>query len=100
MDAPRDWRDRETLLWPRGISVSPASMPVLALLRRGEVVATRQGGGPAFTIDAWLSDHLGPADTPVESVTSVERDALEAVAPLRARHLSARAGRIRADSTG
>lgn len=100
MDTPADWSLRETLLWPRGISVSPASMPVLALLRAGEVVATRQGGGPAMVVDEWLTTHLGPAATPIDAVTSVEHHALEAVAALRARHLSARAARSGVESSG
>ncbi|MEQ8833515.1 MAG: hypothetical protein RIB67_03615 [Miltoncostaeaceae bacterium] len=56
-----DWRLREELLWPRGIHVSRSSVPAMALLRAGEVVATRSGGGPAHVIDAWLTPHLGPA---------------------------------------
>jgi hypothetical protein len=57
-----DWAERERLLWPRGIHVSRSSVPAMALLIHGEVVATRSGGGPATVIDAWLAPHLGPAD--------------------------------------
>ncbi|HTI33230.1 MAG TPA: hypothetical protein VL422_06090 [Miltoncostaea sp.] len=64
---PADWEARERLLWPRGIHVSRASVPAMALLVDGEVVARRQGGGPAGLIDAWLADHLGPAAAPLGS---------------------------------
>jgi hypothetical protein len=56
-----DWALRERLLWPRGIHVSRSSVPALALLADGEVVASRPGGGPAGVIDRWLAPHLGPA---------------------------------------
>lgn len=87
---PAEWADREELLWPRGIHVSRASIPVLVLLREGEVVATRQGGGPAREIDGWLAAHLGPAAHPIDAVSEIEVQRLRAVAGLRARHLSAR----------
>jgi hypothetical protein len=62
---PADWDARERLLWPRGIHVSRASVPAMALLVGGEVVARRQGGGPAALIDSWLAEHLGPAAAPL-----------------------------------
>lgn len=78
--SPADWEARERLLWPRGIHVSRASVPALALLVGGEVVARRQGGGPAGVIDAWLTDHLGPAAEPLgPSPTPAERAALDAI---------------------
>ena len=88
--SPEEWADRAELLWPRGIHVSRASVPVLVLLRDGEVVASRQGGGPAPVIDAWLTDHLGPALRPPDALSEGERDRLADVAGLRARHLGAR----------
>jgi hypothetical protein len=88
---PREWADREELLWPRGIHVSRASVPVLALFRAGEVVATRQGGGPASTIDAWLSAHLGPPAAPLESgVSAAETTRLTELTDLRRRRLTPR----------
>ncbi len=82
-----DWAVREELLWPRGIHVSRSSVPALALLVGGEVVASRPGGGPAFVIDRWLEGVLGPA---AESLggepTPGELAALDAQAPVIARH--------------
>jgi hypothetical protein len=63
---PDDWRERERLLWPRGIRVSRSSVPVLALLVDGVVVASRPGGGPASAIDRWLEGSLGPAERPLD----------------------------------
>jgi len=86
-----EWADREELLWPRGIHVSRASVPVLVLMRAGSVVATRQGGGPSGAIDAWLAGHLGPASRPLaEPLSAGEASRLDEVAGLRARHLSVR----------
>jgi hypothetical protein len=62
---PEDWRERERLLWPRGIHVSRSSVPALALLADGVVVAARPGGGPAEAIDRWLAETLGPAAHPI-----------------------------------
>ena len=88
----QEWADREELLWPRGIHVSRASVPVLVLLRDGAVVATRQGGGPSGAIDAWLAGLIGPAGLPLDGVLSDgEVDRLAEVADLRARHLAVRA---------
>jgi hypothetical protein len=87
---PEEWTARETLLWPIGIHVSRASVPVLAVFRDGAVLATRQGGGPAVAIDAWLAGTLGPPERPFTDITDSERDRLDEVAPLRARHLAAR----------
>lgn len=82
-----DWRWREELLWPRGISVSRSSVPALALLAGGEVVATRPGGGPAMVIDRWLEPLLGPAAHPLgDEPTPAELAALDAVTGVIARH--------------
>lgn len=79
--SPADWRDRERLLWPRGIHVSRSSVPVLVLLADGAVVASRPGGGPAGTIDRWLAQHLGPAEHPLpEGPSAGELAALDALA--------------------
>ncbi len=93
LTTPQEWADRAELLWPRGIHVSRASVPVLAVLRDGEVVATRQGGGPSGVIDGWLTELLGPAEHPLaETLSAAESERLSQVAPLRARHLGARGG--------
>ncbi len=79
--SPADWSQREALLWPRGIHVSRSSVPAMALLVDGEVVAGRPGGGPAAHIDAWLTEHLGPAPRPVPAgPTPGETAALDALA--------------------
>lgn len=76
-----DWRERERLLWPRGIHVSRSSMPSMALLVDGEVVASRPGGGPAAVIDRWLAPVLGPAAAPLpDEPTEAELAALDAIA--------------------
>jgi hypothetical protein len=81
-----DWAERERLLWPRGIHVSRSSVPALALLRDGEVVASRPGGGPAVSIDRWLEPLLGPAELPLgDEPTAGELAALEANADRIAR---------------
>jgi hypothetical protein len=73
-----DWAERERLLWPRGIHVSRSSVPAMALLVDGEVVATRPGGGPARVIDDWLTPHLGPARERLpDGPTPVEVEAFE-----------------------
>jgi hypothetical protein len=78
--SPSDWEARERLLWPRGIHVSRASVPALALLVDGRVVARRAGGGPAGAIDRWLAGHLGPAAAPPgDDPTPAELAALEAI---------------------
>ena len=82
-----DWRWREELLWPRGIRVSRSSVPALALLAGGEVIATRPGGGPAMVIDRWLDASLGPAAHPLgDEPTPAELAALDAVTGVIARH--------------
>ncbi len=94
-----DWALREDLLWPRGIHVSRSSVPALALLRDGAVVATRPGGGPAWVIDRWLGEHLGPGDAPLPEVpTPAELEALDALAG-RVAH-GVRVGRWRASTEG
>jgi hypothetical protein len=83
-----DWAARELLLWPRGIHVSRVCVPVLAVLRGGEVLATRQGGGPAAVIDPWLTEVLGPPDVPLTAgISGDEATRLDTVADLRVRHL-------------
>ena len=89
-----DWALRERLLWPRGIHVSRASVPAMALLEGGEVVATRPGGGPAAVIDAWLAERLGPAAHPVpEGLAPGEAEALEGLSDLVGRHRSVKSAR-------
>lgn len=77
-----DWGRREDLLWPRGIHVSRSSVPALALLRDGEVVASRAGGGPAEAIERWLEPILGPPENPLppDGPTDRELAALDAIA--------------------
>lgn len=93
LDTPEEWAQRESLLWPRGIRVSRASMPTLVLLREGRAQDHRHAGGPAAQIDEWLTDHLGPGDITLTGVSEVERRALSDVAALRERHLDLRARR-------
>ncbi len=77
----RDWGERERLLWPRGIHVSRSSVPAMALLREGELVAQRPGGGPAHVINRWLALHLGPSALPLgdDGPTASELAALDAI---------------------
>ena len=97
--SPADWEARERLLWPRGIHVSRASVPAMALLVDGEVVARRQGGGPAGAIDRWLAEHLGPADAPIgPEPTGAELAALDAIGGRLAGQRAAKA--IRAGEPG
>jgi hypothetical protein len=79
---PEDWAQREHLLWPRGINVSRSSVPALALLIDGVVVASRPGGGPAEAIDRWLQPVLGPSARPLptDGATPGELAALDALA--------------------
>lgn len=94
MESAEDWAARETLLWPRGISVSRASVPAMVIVRDGAVVASRQGGGPASQIDAWIAETLGPAEHPIsQGVSANESVALEAVAQSRAQLLAQKAAR-------
>ncbi len=89
-----DWRWREQLLWPRGINVSRSSVPALALLVDGEVVASRPGGGPAAVIDRWLEAALGPAADPLgDEPTPGEVAALDAVAGVISRHRAVKSRR-------
>ena len=84
-ERPEDWELREELLWPRGIRVSRSSVPVIALLRGGQAVATRIGGAPAHLIDRWLEPHLGPAGHPLPAeTTEAERATLDHMAARRA----------------
>lgn len=85
---PEDWAQRESLLWPRGIRVSRASVPALVVLRRGKTAATRQGSAPAHALDVWLTDLIGPADTPIPpGPTPAEQAALARSASRRVQHL-------------
>jgi hypothetical protein len=78
---PADWGERERALWPRGIRVSRSSVPMLALLEHGAMIASRPGGGPAEAIDRWLDAELGPAAHPLgPGPTAAERDALDDLA--------------------
>ena len=90
-----DWALRERLLWPRDIHVSRSSVPAMALLVDGEVVATRPGGGPAAVIDAWLSERLGPAAQPLPEggLTPGEAEALDGLSDLVGRHRSVKSAR-------
>ena len=82
-----DWAWRERLLWPRGIRVSRSSVPALALLADGKVIASRAGGGPAAVIDRWLDGALGPAPHPLgDGPTPSELAALDDLGGLIARH--------------
>jgi hypothetical protein len=93
---PADWKERERLLWPRGIHVSRSSVPALALLIDGTVVASRPGGGPAETIDRWLAPHVGPAVRPLErGPTPAELAALDAISGDIARQRGAKQRRAR-----
>lgn len=83
-----DWAQRETLLWPRGINVSRASIPALVVLRNGATAATRQGSAPAHALDVWLTDVIGPAAHPIPpGPTPGEEALLAASAPRRVQHL-------------
>jgi hypothetical protein len=94
LERPEDWALREPLLWPRGIRVGRASVPALALLRRGRAVAARHGGGPAAELDRWLAAHLGAAASPLPAgPTAAERAALEDGAARRSQRLMAGAMR-------
>jgi hypothetical protein len=85
---PTDWALRETHFWPRGITVSRASLPVLVVLRGGSTAATRQGSGPAHALDVWLTDIIGPSTHPIPpGPTPGEQKVLAAGAPRRVQHL-------------
>ena len=82
-----DWAWREELLWPRGINVSRSSVPALALLVDGAVIASRPGGGPAAVIDRWLEETLGAAPNPLGGdPTPGELAALDALQGVIAGH--------------
>ena len=84
---PADWLARETALWPRGIRVSRSSVPVLVLMRGGEVVAQRPGSAPAHVLDSWLSEALGPPERPLPAaLTPDEEVTLDAMAARRGQH--------------
>jgi hypothetical protein len=82
---PADWALRESLLWPRGVRVSRASVPALALLREGQAVASRPGSAPAHLLDAWIARTLGPPERPLaHGLTDAEEATLAGAAPRRA----------------
>lgn len=94
MDRQEDWDARETLLWPRGIHVSRASIPVIVVVRQGSVVATRHGGGPAVSLDGWLTEQGVVAERQLEAgFTDGEDAALAALAGTRASLLAMKAAR-------
>lgn len=96
-----DWGVREQLLWPRGIRVSRSSVPAMALLVGGEVVATRPGGGPAFVVDRWLEPLLGPSGHRFEEhPTPGELAALESQAGVIAGHRAVKGRREASLGTG
>lgn len=89
-----DWVVREELLWPRGIRMSRSSVPAMALLADGAVIASRPGGGPAFAIDRWLAAFLGPSSVVFgERPTDAERAALDEQALVIAGHRAVKRGR-------
>ena len=93
---PADWAARERELWPRGIRVSRSSVPVLVLLRFGEVVAQRPGSAPAHVLDRWLSEALGPPERPLaEALTDAETATLDQMAARRGQHDQVRQARAR-----
>ncbi len=81
-----DWAARETCLWPRGIRVSRASVPVVARYADGHWI-TRQGTAPASVLRAWLDDSDA---SPGGELHQDERRVLEDTAPRRAQHQAAR----------
>ena len=94
MDSQADWDARETVLWPRDIRISRASVPVLVLVQQGAVVESRHGGGPAASMDAWLTTLIGPPERPLATgLTDAEHEALDGLAGVRANILAAKASR-------
>lgn len=82
-----DWAAREDFLWPRGIRVSRASVPVVARLCDGQW-STRQGAAPAAVLTAWLA-----GDAPTEGDAPLRRAEQQAIADSaarRAQHAAAR----------
>lgn len=86
-----DWAERETCLWPRGIRVSRASVPVVARYADGQWV-TRQGAAPASVLSAWLDGTEGRAS---DELHRDERRVLEDTAPRRAQRQAARQRGVR-----
>lgn len=87
MWGPEDWRARTEPGWPDGVSVSPSAVPAIALMRGGEVVATRFGAVPAHDLDRWMEEFFGPADTPVPpGISAAEQEVLDRTAARRAQH--------------
>jgi len=77
-----DWRVRDALLWPRGISASRAVMPTLCLLRAGAKAWQAHGARPAQTLIAELTPLLGQPDSLPDP--AAEQAALARIAPRRA----------------
>jgi hypothetical protein len=87
LSRPEDWAARETLLWPRGIRIGRSIVPVLVLLRNGHAAAIRRGGAPAYVIDAWLTEDLGPGASRLDDdLTATEERDLVRLAARRAQH--------------
>lgn len=87
MWGPEDWRARTEPGWPDGVSVSPSAVPAIALMKGGEVVATRFGAVPAHDLDRWMEEFFGPADTPVPpGISAAEQEVLDRTAARRAQH--------------
>lgn len=94
MESQADWDARESVLWPRDIRISRASVPVLVLVQHGAVVERRHGGGPAEAIDTWLTPLLGPSQRELSTgFTDAELQALDGLAAVRANILAAKASR-------
>lgn len=87
MWGPEDWRARTEPGWPQGVSVSPSAVPAIALMKAGEVVATRFGAVPAHDLDQWMAEFFGPADAPVPpGISAAEQEVLDRTAARRAQH--------------
>lgn len=87
-----DWAERETCLWPRGIRVSRASVPVVARYADGRWL-TRQGAAPATVLSAWLDGSDDPAGD--DELHRDERRVIEETAPRRAQRQAARERGVR-----
>lgn len=86
---PSDWQARAAVLWPRGVHVSRAAMPSLALLQDG--IVTWQGHGAVVAADlvARLQLHLGAPANAVAGIDGAEEQARQAVARRRAQLIRA-----------
>jgi hypothetical protein len=87
MWGPEDWRARTEAGWPDGVSVSPSAVPAIALMQRGQVVATRFGAVPAHDLDRWMDEFFGPSESPVPpGISDGEQEVLDRTAARRAQH--------------